>query len=162
MSTVKPYIITLKTILCYGDPPPTVEQIINELGIDVIEISISEAVVSPKTVWKPLGELLGDPVPAPVAVEVEVAMPVKVAPPAMASTGWLYAKEEAPFDVRRLQPRSRGAEHQDPLSPVQSRCEGQHGRETVRVDRNHAEAELDDSDAAPEQRARRGCRRGSG
>jgi hypothetical protein len=102
MSTVKPYIITVKTILCYEDPPPTVEQILNELNIDAIEISIEEAAVSPKTVWKPLGELLGDPVPAPVAVAVEVAKPVKVAPPAKATTGWLYAKEEAPFDVYNL------------------------------------------------------------
>jgi hypothetical protein len=106
MSTVKPYIITVKTILCYEDPTPTVEQVLNELNIDVIEISIEEAVVSPKadtkTVWKPLGELRGDPVPAPAAVEVEVAKPVKVAPPAKASTGWLYAKEEAPFDVYNL------------------------------------------------------------
>ena len=102
MSTVKPYIITVKTILCYEDPPPTVEQILNELNIDAIEISIEEAAVSPKTVWKPLGELLGYPVPAPVTVPVEVAKPVKVAPPAKATTGWLYAKEEAPFDVYNL------------------------------------------------------------
>jgi hypothetical protein len=110
MSTVKPYIITLKTILCYEDPAPTVEQVLNELNIDVIEISIEEAAVSPKaatkTVWKPLGELLGDPAPVPAPtpapVAVEVAKPVKVAPPARASTGWLYAKEEAPFDVYNL------------------------------------------------------------
>ena len=54
MSTVKPYIITVKTILCYEDPPPTVEQVLNELNIDVIEITIEEATVSPKagkSVW---------------------------------------------------------------------------------------------------------------
>jgi len=105
MTTVKPYIITIKTIICYEDPAPTVEQVLTELNIDAIEISIEEALVSPKatkTVWKPLGELLGDPVPAPVTVPVEVAKPVKVAPPAKASTSWLYAKEEAPFDVYNL------------------------------------------------------------
>ena len=111
MSTVKPYIITLKTILCYEDPAPTVEQVLNELNIDVIEISIEEAAVSPKaatkTVWKPLSEMLSGPAPVPPAptpapVTVEVAKPVKVAPPAKATTGWLYAKDEAPFDVYNL------------------------------------------------------------
>ena len=120
MSTVKPYIITVKTILCYEDPPPTVEHVLNELNIDVIEITIEEATVSPKagkSVWRPLGELLGDKVTA-AAPEVKVAAaPAKVAAaPAMdvapkpvaapaavaAEKGWLFEKDAAPFDVYNL------------------------------------------------------------
>ena len=113
MSTVKPYIITVKTILCYEDPPPTVEQVLNELNIDAIEITIEEATVSPKdakSIWRPLGELLGDKVIA-VAPEAKVAAapakdvapkPVDVPPAVSAGTGWLFAKDEAPFDVYNL------------------------------------------------------------
>ena len=110
MSTVKPYIITVKTILCYEDPPPTAEQVLNELNIDAIEITIEEATVSPKdakSVWRPLGELLGDKATAApeakVAPAKEVAAkPVDVPPAVSAGTGWLFAKDEAPFDVYNL------------------------------------------------------------
>ena len=111
MSTVKPYIITVKTILCYEDPPPTVEQVLNELNIDVIEITIEEATVSPKagkSVWRPLGELLGDKVTA-AAPEVKVAPAMDVAPKPVAAPaavaaekGWLFEKDAAPFDVYNL------------------------------------------------------------
>lgn len=110
MTTVKPYIITIKTIICYEDPAPTVEQVLNELNIDAVEISIEEALVSPKAtkpVWKPLGELLGDK--ATAAPEAKVApakdvapKPVDVPPAVSAGTGWLFAKDEAPFDVYNL------------------------------------------------------------
>ena len=53
MTTVKPYIITIKTIICYEDPAPTVEQVLNELNIDAVEISIEEALVSPKATKPP-------------------------------------------------------------------------------------------------------------
>lgn len=110
MTTVKPYIITIKTIICYEDPPPTVEQVLNELNIDAIEISIEEALVSPKAtkpVWKPLGELLGDKVTAAPEAKVAPAKdvspkPVDVPPAVSAGTGWLFAKDKAPFDVYNL------------------------------------------------------------
>lgn len=51
MAKVKPYIITVKYAAFYADPAPTVEQVLNELNIDAMEITIEEAVVSaaPKT-----------------------------------------------------------------------------------------------------------------
>ena len=55
MAKVKPYIITVKYAAFYADPAPTVDQILNELNIDAMEISIEEAVVSaaPKVEAKP-------------------------------------------------------------------------------------------------------------
>lgn len=46
MAKVKPYIITVKYAAFYADPAPTVEQVLNELNIDAMEITIEEAVVS--------------------------------------------------------------------------------------------------------------------
>jgi hypothetical protein len=49
MSKVKPYIITVKYIGVYSDPKPTEEQILAELNIDPLEITIEEATVAIKT-----------------------------------------------------------------------------------------------------------------
>ena len=51
MAKVKPYIITVKYAAFYADPAPSVEQVLNELNIDAMEITIEEAVVTaaPKT-----------------------------------------------------------------------------------------------------------------
>ena len=58
MAKVKPYIITVKYAAFYADPAPTVDQILNELNIDAMEISIEEAVVSaaPKAAIPPVVE----------------------------------------------------------------------------------------------------------
>lgn len=48
MAKVKPYLITVKYISVYSDPPPTLEQIANELNVDALELHIEEAVVYPK------------------------------------------------------------------------------------------------------------------
>ena len=62
MAKVKPYIITVKYAAFYADPAPTVEQVLAELNIDAIDISIEEAVVSaaPKPAALPAVEVDAD------------------------------------------------------------------------------------------------------
>lgn len=57
MAKVKPYIITVKYAAFYADPAPTQEQILNELNIDAMEITIEEAVVSAAPKTKPVEEI---------------------------------------------------------------------------------------------------------
>jgi len=49
MAKVKPYIITVKYISTYSDPPPTEEQILAELNIDALEVSIQPATIAALT-----------------------------------------------------------------------------------------------------------------
>jgi hypothetical protein len=49
MAKVKPYIITVKYISTYSDPPPTEEQILAELNIDALEVHIQPATIAALT-----------------------------------------------------------------------------------------------------------------
>ncbi len=49
MAKVKPYIITVKYIAAYSDPAPTEEQILAELNIDALEVSIQPATIAALT-----------------------------------------------------------------------------------------------------------------
>jgi hypothetical protein len=48
MAKVKPYIVTVKFAAFYEDPRPTVDQVLNELNVDALEVTIEDAIVSPK------------------------------------------------------------------------------------------------------------------
>ena len=82
MSKVKPYIITVKYIGVYADPKPTEDQILAELNVDPLEITIEEASVVVKTAPPELRaaafsiEKAFAPPPAPVAIPV-AAKPTK-------------------------------------------------------------------------------------
>lgn len=55
MAKVKPYLITVKYLGVYSEPPPTIEQVAAELNIDPLEIHIEEAIVTvvPKIIDEP-------------------------------------------------------------------------------------------------------------
>ena len=74
MSKVKPYIITVQYIGVYSDPPPTEEQILNELNIDVISLTIAPMIVNGKELQAEINE----EAPAPVK-EAAVTTPVVIA-----------------------------------------------------------------------------------
>ena len=88
MAKVKPYIITIKFAAFYEDPRPTVDQVLNELNIDALEVTIEDAVVTAKT---------KSPQPEP-KVEVTADAPEVEAPLDDAH----FAKGDAPFDVYNL------------------------------------------------------------
>ena len=79
MAKVKPYIITVKYIATYSDPAPTEEQILAELNVDAIELSIEEAVVTKSPKWGIAVDLNTPPAPA-VPVEDTVVQESVPAP----------------------------------------------------------------------------------
>lgn len=69
MAKVKPYIITIKYIASYADPAPTEEQVLNELNVDALEVTIEPVSLIP-------GVKSAEPVSRPVEVQAEpVAQP---------------------------------------------------------------------------------------
>ena len=99
MSKVKPYIITVKYIGVYSDPKPTEEQILTELNIDALEVTIEEANVVVKT-----APVVPTPAPAPV-VEVKPAPAVVLDVPQTEGTPTKLDKIKRnllPFDTTDL------------------------------------------------------------
>lgn len=77
MAKVKPYIITIKYIATYADPAPTEEQILAELNVDALEVSIEEALVTKS----PKGGVAVDLItPAAPIEEIDVETPAVSAP----------------------------------------------------------------------------------
>ena len=103
MSKVKPYIITVQYIGVYSDPPPTEEQILNEINVDVISLTIAPMVVNGRELQAEVIEAA--PAPAPVkeaAVRVPVVVPVGPRKTGKASNLELRKRNLLPFPTTDL------------------------------------------------------------
>lgn len=94
MAMSKTYIITVQYVGVYADPMPTEEQIIAELNVDPISITIEDAIVMPKSRGVTRVQAEAEAAPAPVT-ETDGS----VQGPSISRT---YPKSEAPFAVYDL------------------------------------------------------------
>jgi hypothetical protein len=65
MSKVKPYIITIQYIGVYSDPPPTEEQILAEVNVDVINVKVEPMIVNGRELLAEIVESVPAPAPTP-------------------------------------------------------------------------------------------------
>ena len=99
MAKVKPYIITIKYAAFYEDPRPTPEQVLNELNLDALEVTIEDAIVLPrhKTAEEPIKttEATTRSTAHREAITVEAEEPTEKSPR-------MFSKADAPFDTFHL------------------------------------------------------------
>ena len=125
MSKVKPYIITVQYIGVYSDPPPTEEQILNELNIDVINLTIAPMIVNGKELQAEINEEAPAPVKEAV-VKTPVVIPVEPRKVGKASNLELKKRNLLPFstadlDVNGPSVKILAALYKEPMTGTQLR-----------------------------------------
>jgi len=101
MSIVKPYLITIQYIGVYSDPPPTDEQVLAEVNVDVISLRIEPMVVNGRELQ---AEVDAELAPAGEPEVVPTTEPVAEAPRAYGKSSKLDLKKRnlLPFNTTDL------------------------------------------------------------